>query len=192
MFNATAFLTYIVITSITPGPNNIMSMSNASRFGFRRSMPFNFGVWLGFTIVMLACTVFSATLQTVVPVIKPAMLVVGAGYILWLAWKILNSSTEVSETTSSATFKSGLMLQFVNVKIYIYGITAMSVFILPHFSNGWVVLLFMLLLCVVGCTSNTLWTIGGSVFRKLFVRYGRIINMVMAAALVYCAISLFL
>ena len=43
MFPWYAFLTYAVITAATPGPNNIMSMSNAGRLGFRRALPFNLG-----------------------------------------------------------------------------------------------------------------------------------------------------
>ncbi len=45
MPNFSAFLSYVIITTFTPGPNNIMSMSNASRYGFRKSLPFNVGVF---------------------------------------------------------------------------------------------------------------------------------------------------
>ena len=51
MFSWLNFLSYAVVTAATPGPNNIMSMSNASRLGFRRSFPFNLGIWLGFSAV---------------------------------------------------------------------------------------------------------------------------------------------
>ena len=48
MPNFTAFVSYVLITTFTPGPNNIMSMSNASRYGFKRSIMFNVGVFLAF------------------------------------------------------------------------------------------------------------------------------------------------
>ena len=53
MFHWIPFFTYAVATAITPGPNNIMSMSNGSRFGFRKAFPFNLGIGAGFSIVML-------------------------------------------------------------------------------------------------------------------------------------------
>ena len=53
-----SFLTYAIITSVTPGPNNIMSMINGSRRGFRGALPFNFGIWTGFSAVMLLYTAF--------------------------------------------------------------------------------------------------------------------------------------
>ena len=44
MFPWPTFLTYAVITAATPGPNNIMSMSNASHKGFWAALPFNLGI----------------------------------------------------------------------------------------------------------------------------------------------------
>ncbi|MDD4708424.1 MAG: lysine transporter LysE, partial [Firmicutes bacterium] len=35
MPNFTAFISYVLVTTFTPGPNTIMSMSNASRYGFK-------------------------------------------------------------------------------------------------------------------------------------------------------------
>ena len=55
MFDWPTFLTYAVLTTITPGPNTIMSMSNGSRRGFFRGIPLNLGMWCGFTIVMVGC-----------------------------------------------------------------------------------------------------------------------------------------
>ena len=40
MFPWFSFLTYAVVTAVTPGPNNIMSMSNGSRQGFLGALPF--------------------------------------------------------------------------------------------------------------------------------------------------------
>lgn len=44
MFSWIGFLSYVFITAFTPGPNNIMSMSNASRLGFKKAFPFNLGI----------------------------------------------------------------------------------------------------------------------------------------------------
>lgn len=38
MHNLPAFLSYVIITTFTPGPNNIMAMSNSSRYGFKNSL----------------------------------------------------------------------------------------------------------------------------------------------------------
>ena len=150
MFPWYAFLTYAVITAATPGPNNIMSMSNAGRLGFRRALPFNLGIWVGFTIVMVLCTLFCTAL-------------------------------------------SGLLLQFINPKIYLYCIMSMEAYILPYYGGQPVILfLFALLLAFIGFAFTLAWAAFGSVFRLLFSRHARVVNTIMALLLVYCAVSLFL
>ena len=121
MFSWVNFLSYAVVTAVTPGPNNLMSMSNAGRLGFKRALPFNLGIWAGFTIVMLLCTAFCGALSDLIPRIKTPMLIVGAAYMLYLAWKTFKSPPVTDEDGQGrGGFLSGLALQFVNPKIYIY------------------------------------------------------------------------
>jgi threonine/homoserine/homoserine lactone efflux protein len=192
MFSLDAFLTYIIITAYTPGPNNIMSMSNASRYGFRKSLPFNWGIFAGFSIVMILCTAFSRALFAWIPAIKPYMLALGAAYMLHLAWKTFRSSASIEiKDTGSNRFTSGMLLQFVNPKIYIYGITAMSSFILPRTGAPMALLGFSLFLAFVGFTGTLCWAAFGSLFYRLFSKHTKAVNTVMAVLLVYCAASLF-
>lgn len=187
------FLSYAVVTAVTPGPNNIMSMSNAGRLGFRRSFPFNLGIWAGFSLVMLLCTLFCGALSSLIPKIKLPMLIVGAVYMLWLAWKTFQSASVVEEDNRHSGFLSGMFLQFVNPKIYIYGIVSLEAYILPYYQGRWGALIFFaLLLALIGFVFTLLWALFGSVFKLLFSRYARITNTIMALLLVYCAVSLFL
>lgn len=193
MFRWASFLTYAVVTAVTPGPNNIMSMSNGNRRGFRGALPFNFGILAGFSAVMILCTTFCSLLSTWIPKIKMPMLIVGACYMLYLAWETFRSSDDIEENHSRDGFVSGLLLQFINPKIYIYCIMSMEAYILP-FYNGQVLPLlgFALLLAFIGFLFTLLWSAFGSVFKWLFFKHARLVNTVMALLLVYCAISLFL
>lgn len=193
MFSWLNFLSYAVVTAVTPGPNNIMSMSNAGRLGFRKSFPFNLGIWAGFSIVMLICTFFCSMLSEIIPKIKTPMLIIGALYMLWLAWKTLKSSSVIEDNNSQSSFISGALLQFINPKIYIYCIVSMEAYILPHYQGKWVTLIFFaLLLAFIGFVFTLCWSLFGSVFRLLFSKYAKITNLIMAGLLVYCAVSLFL
>ena len=44
---------FALVSSITPGPNNLMLMTSGANFGFRRTVPHMFGVALGFTFMVL-------------------------------------------------------------------------------------------------------------------------------------------
>ncbi|MFA9380635.1 MAG: LysE family transporter [Acetanaerobacterium sp.] len=192
MFNAYTFLAYIFIMAFTPGPNNIMAMTNASRYGFRKSFPFNLGILVGFSIVMAVCAVFSTMLVTIIPSIKPVMIVLGAAYMLYLAWKILRSSSIKMKESKSAGFVTGMLLQFVNPKIMIYGITAMSTYILPYYNEPHEIALFASLLVFVGFSGTVCWSVFGMMLYKLFLNHAKVMNTIMALLLVYCAASLFL
>lgn len=193
MFHWFPFLLYAVVTAVTPGPNNIMSMSNAGRMGFRRALPFNLGIWAGFSVVMVLCTLCCSLLSVVIPKIKLPMLVIGACYMLYLAWATFRGGTEVTEGHSRTGFLSGFALQFINPKIYIYCIISMEAYILPYYAGQPLILLgFALLLAGIGFAFTLVWSAFGSLLRVLLTKHGRLINTAMALLLVYCAVSLFL
>jgi len=151
------------------------------------------GIWAGFSVVMLACTLFSSLLSSVLPIIKMPMLIIGAAYMLYLSWKTFKSSPEIEESHVHSGFKSGLVLQFVNPKIYIYCIISMEAYILPYYSGQLLPLFgFAMLLAFIGFSFTMCWSAFGSIFKQLFSKYAKITNTIMALLLVYCAISLFL
>lgn len=193
MFSWINFMTYSIITAVTPGPNNIMSLSNAGRLGFKRALPFNFGVWAGFSIVMLLCTLFVSLLSSIIPIIKMPMLILGATYMLHLAWKTFISSDTIEENYSRSGFWQGFTLQFINPKIYIYCIMSMEAYILPYYHGQWISLFgFAILLAFIGFLFTVCWSAFGSAFKLLFSKHAKITNSIMALLLVYCAVSLFL
>lgn len=192
MLNWVSFLTYAVITAITPGPNNIMSMSNGSRKGFRGALPFNFGILAGFSIVMLVCTLFCTMVSTLIPKIKTPMLIAGGLYLLYLAWETFRSSGQIEETHTRDGFWYGLLLQFINPKIYIYCIMSMEAYILPFYQGQIPALVgFSILLALIGFASTLCWSAFGSAFKRLFSTHAKLVNTSMALLLVYCAVSLF-
>lgn len=193
MFALVDFLIYCFVCAYTPGANNILSMTYASKLGFRRSFRFNYGVTIGFLIVMSGCVIFSSTLYTLLPKVKMVLQIAGGGYMLYLAWHIWKSSgnLETSEK-KEATVLSGILLQFINPKIYIYAITAMSLYILPVYQSPAALVIFTLILTIIGSSGSYVWGACGSIFCKFFTGHAKMVNGVMALLLVYCAVSLFL
>ena len=193
MFPLYDFLIYGFICAYTPGANNLLSMSNAARLSFRRSISFNFGITAGFFFVMSICTLFSTALYTFLPKVKLVMQVLGAGYMLYLAWKVWKNSGELSaDGGKEASFAAGMLLQFMNPKIYIYAITAMSLYILPIYSSPLSLFGFVLVLTVIGASGSYVWSLFGAALCRFFARHTKAVNLVMALLLVYCAVSLFL
>ncbi len=192
MFPVSDFLIYCFITAYTPGANNLLSMSNAARLGFRKSVSFNFGITMGFLIVMTVCTLFSSTLYSALPKVKFYMQLLGAAYMLYLAWKVWKTSSDLEvESRKESSFLSGMVLQFMNPKIYIYAITAMSLYILPLYHSVVALIVFVLILTIIGASGSYVWALFGSAFCRFFTKHTKGVNLVMALLLVYCAVSLF-
>lgn len=193
MFHFTDFFIYCFITAYTPGANNLLSMSNAVRLGFRRSLRFNLGILSGFAIVMTVCTIFSATLYSMLPKVKLAMQLLGAAYMLYLAWKVWKSSADLTvDGGKEASFLSGMILQFANPKIYIYAITAMSLYILPVYHSVAAMIVFTIVLTLIGASGSFVWALCGSAFCRVLSKHTKAVNLIMALLLVYCAVAVFI
>ena len=144
-----AFLSFACIMSFTPGPNNIMALSSASAYGLRKGLRFCFGVLLGVLGLMTACALFGAALFRFLPDVEPTMRAVGAAYILWMAFGVWRSGSgsEDARLVPVNGVVSGMLLQFVNPKGILYGITAFSSFVLPYYDS------FMALAVSIGVLS---------------------------------------
>lgn len=188
-----AFLSYVLITTFTPGPNNILSMMNAGRVGIRKGSKFNVGIFIGFGIVMLLCGMFGSALIKYMPMIKPMLKYIGVTYILWLAYKTYKSDYHKVEKTEREIYgvTEGLTLQFVNPKVIIYGITTLSTFIVPYYDIT-MTILFAVGLAGVGFIATICWAVFGTTFHKLLRNYARQVNITMSVILVCTAISLIL
>jgi len=186
-----ALLTYTIITAITPGPNNILVLSSVNSFGLKRSARVILGMNVGFLVIMLLCAVFTYTLINVLPAMMTWLKLIGAVYIVWLAIKIAKTNPASDSSDDELLgFWTSFWLQFANVKIILYGITALSTFVLPNTTDvGWVIAASFLL-AFIGISGNLCWALAGHLFQSVFRRYGRALNIVLAALLLWVAIDL--
>ncbi|MBV7274357.1 LysE family transporter [Clostridium sp. PL3] len=193
MENFTSFLFYVLISNLSPGPNTIISMSNASYYGFKKSIRFNIGIFFGVYIIMALSSIFSVTLYSLIPSIKPIISCIGASYILWLAWKTYKSKPHSDDKVQNHTntFLYGLLLQFVNPNTIIYSLMTVSTFIVPYYKSVFILAAFSGILAFIGFIATCCWSLFGSVFQKFLVKNDKVINTIMSLLLVYCAVSLF-
>ena len=80
-----AFLTLTFSSAITPGPNNIMSMTMGQKYGFKKSFIFIFGAILGHIILLFLLGYLNKVLFTIIPAIQNIMSIFGTVYLIYLA-----------------------------------------------------------------------------------------------------------
>ena len=193
MPNFLAFLSYVCVANLSPGPNTILSMSNSGRLGLKKGIRFNLGVAVGAFFVLLICSFFSLTLYSVFPSVKLVMVWAGAGYILWLAWRTLTTQPLAANKqveVKGSLFVQGLILQFVNPNTILYGLSVFTTFIIPYYNASFILIVLSALLAIAAFIGTGCWALFGSVFQKVIARHSKAINIGMAILLAYCAASL--
>ncbi|CAQ82404.1 MULTISPECIES: LysE family translocator [Photorhabdus] len=119
--------TFLFISSITPGPNNMLLTSSGANFGVIRSLGLIFGILLGMQTILYLSAFGIAALLLVYPAIHTIMKIAGSLYLLWLAWKTVTASYRRLDTKDNAVIKpvrwyQGWLLQFLNPKAWLIGL----------------------------------------------------------------------
>lgn len=181
-----AFISFIIIMSITPGPNTIMAMVSGQTRGFAKSWQLNLGMAWGMGAIGIVAGLFADWLQHT-PTFIGGMKVVGSAYLLYLAYHVAISRPDASGSESGA-FATGLLLQLTNIKVYLYFITGLGAFSLPgiwaSIPARW------LLMVIVGSLGTFLWTGGGQLINAFYQKHFRLVNSFVAILLVFSAIDL--
>lgn len=186
----TSFILYVIINAFTPGPGNLLALNTIVRTGWKKGKNLLLGIFAGYYAVQILCASLIYGLERYLSPVMAVMKYVGAIYILWLAIHIARSRPDSGESSGNPSFWTGFVLQFVNVKIYLFGITALSGYVLPFYSNFSALVFFEILIATIGTIATLVWALLGGAFQKAYIKHFRVINIVLAIALLECAISL--
>ncbi len=186
-------ISYVLISSFTPGPANVSSASMAVLHGYKNTLKFRAGLAAGVFLLMFLSGLLSTTLLAIFPSLELILRYAGALYILYLAFGILKASyTFTEKEVQPLGFVHGFTLQIVNPKLIVYAFTLFSAFLAPMTKNIMFLLLTAVLLAATAYCATSIWALFGTAI-KIYLRNPRInlfINIVLSLSLVYTAISL--
>src|SRR3954471_12772622 len=86
------FITFSLAMGLTPGPNNLMLMTNAADAGFARTVPAILGVVLGFALMAAVLALGPGLALQAYPAVHHALKIAGTLYLFWLAWQIATAT----------------------------------------------------------------------------------------------------
>ena len=184
------FFIYSVINAFTPGPGNVLALNTVTNYGYKKGRPLYWGIFAGYYVVQIICAVFVFGVSTFLPDVPGIMKYIGAAYILWLAVHIALSKPTTDTVEKSASFLKGFLLQFVNVKIYLFGITALTGYITEYSASLWVLLLFEIIIATIGTIATLTWIGMGVLIQRVYQKYYRVINIILALMLSECVYSM--
>ncbi|MGB0497406.1 MAG: LysE family translocator [Rubricella sp.] len=181
-----ALAAFAFVTSVTPGPNNLMLMASGANFGPMRTVPHLLGVALGFVGLAIPVGLGLGRAFEAFPALRTALAVMSIIYMAWLAWKIATSAPPEDRdgTGKPLTFLQAAAFQWVNPKAWAMALTAMTVYA-PGGSVG-AVLLVGLVFGAINLPSVWLWVILGQQMRRILTNAIRLrlFNWTMAMLLV--------
>ena len=127
-------MAFAFVSSVTPGPNNLMLMASGTHFGFSRTIPHMLGVAGGFVLMVLLVGLGLAQLFEAFPALRLALKIISITYLVYLAWKIATSTAPNGSVEAAAkpmTFLQAALFQWVNPKAWTMALGAVSVYVPP-------------------------------------------------------------
>lgn len=189
-----AMLIYLAVTSITPGPNNLMSLYLGANYGLRASRRFWCGSTLGYGVKSLLCGALNVAVAAFIPDAVAYLKWLGAAYMLYLAFSMLrggfaDDAQDADERGGEATFLAGILLQVVNVKSWVSCLSVYSVYVIAHTTAAVAILATACAGTVLIGASALCWMCFGSAFRRVYRAHRRGFSILLAASLVLCAVT---
>lgn len=182
-----ALSSFCLVSSITPGPNNMMLLSSGATFGLRRTVPHILGVSGGCGLMVLVVGLSLSGIAEHLPKFYSALHVAATAYLLWLAWRIATSAGPGHASAGGKPIGviAAAAFQWVNPKAWAMVLGAVSSFARPERMIG-DVLLIAGTLVIVGLPCVTLWAGCGTLLQRILdhPRALRAFNWSMAGLLV--------
>ena len=132
--------------------------------------------WLMIMPLWRYCAIFVYGVNSLLLNVMEVLKYIGAAYILWLAIHIAFSKPSTENAEQSASFLKGFMLQFVNVKIYMFGVTALTGYVVGYMSSFPALLFFELVIATIGTIATCTWTGLGALIQKFVALRAILIN----------------
>ncbi|MBF7731247.1 LysE family translocator [Pseudomonas sp. N040] len=170
LLNLIAMASFAFVTSVTPGPNNLLLLASGANFGFRRTLPHIFGISVGMALLLTCVLGGLGELFSRFPLLQVLLRIAGVGYLLWLSWKILQTPPrgEQADIDRGRPFAwwQAVIFQFINPKAWIMAITAVSSFTLAgeaYWTSG---LALVLVFAVVNLPAISAWAGFGTLMQR--------------------------
>lgn len=189
-----ALIAFAFVSSITPGPNNMMLLASGANFGFGRTVPHMLGIGIGFTIMVAIVGLGLMQIFDLWPASYTILKVTSAAYLMWLAWKIANAASpeDTEAGTTPMTFMQAALFQWVNPKAWTMALTAITLY-----APGRELLSVLIVAATFGTVNLpavSVWTLLGQQMRVILSNQRRLLafNWTMAALLILSLLPSFL
>ncbi len=186
---------FMLVTSCSPGPNNIVASYSGFNFGLTKTIPHMFGVIFGFTTLVIVMNFGLINIFKKIPLLQEILKYTGSIFLIYLAYKITFSKIQSSDSSNSPVkFIETFLFQFLNPKGVIVAIIMVSTYVEKgeNFINysSWVIGVSFFF----ACFSIMFWTLVGKFLRRFATneKFIKLFNYVMSLLLIGCIATFYL
>ena len=192
-----ALIVFVLVASITPGPNNIMIMTSGLNHGIRASIPHMLGIVLGFAALLLSIGFGFGYLFERYTWLHQVIQIVGICYLIYLSYLIATTTTSATASEAESndnnidfaakpfSFAQAALFQWVNPKAWVMGSTAIATYSAVGSDPIWQILGIVSVFMVFTLPAILTWLIFGVALQKLLskAKYRRWFNVSMGLLL---------
>ena len=164
-----ALLVLATAMSFSPGPNTTLSTALAANHGLQHALRFVCAVPIGWGLLLGVCNYGVGAMVLAVPLLTTAVKAVGVGYLLYLAFKLLNwGQTPINLPNASKmddTFMQGVAMQFVNIKAWMLALAIVSGWIAGRTNPGERFAIVLPLMLAFAFVSNLTYALVGALLK---------------------------
>ena len=191
-----ALIFFVISTSGTPGPNNVLILTSGVNHGFVKSIPHLVGINVGFPIMVISVGFGVMSIFQRWPILHQVLQIIGILYLLYLAYKVATTKFEAdSEKTSKPfTFMQALLFQWVNPKAWVMAVSSIIIFSSAEANGYWEVVTIALFYILFGTPCTVTWLFSGIFLQKYLhnEQYLRLFNYAMAFVLILSLVPMVL
>ena len=123
-------ITFVAISTVTPGGANMLATASGANFGYRRSLPYMTGIAAGLASMAALSAAGLGGVLLALPILQLAMKTLGSLYLVWLAWKIGTSGPPhlQAKPARPTGFLGGIWLLWHNPKGWAMTLSAAASF----------------------------------------------------------------
>ena len=182
------------VNFFTPGPSNTICATTGAAHGFRRSLPFAFGVTVGCLLLLTAAGLGLGNILRTYPQLQQFAQIAGALFLAYLAYRIITAPLKNNDDKKANIpgFFRGVALQWVNPKAISFMVSLVSLYIRPQALATDLIILLSILF-IVALSSSVTWTFAGTTIRRHLgsPRRLRVFNALMGGLLLLAAVNVF-
>ncbi len=180
---------FALVTSISPGPVNLLAMSAGVNAPISQGLRFVFGATTGFCLLLLLSGLGLQSLVNTYPEILVGLRLGGIAFLLWLAWLLWQADGNIDKGSDfHPNFLRGALLQWLNPKAWLSSLSIVSLYAPSDFSDLSIMTGIYYLVCFASITT---WLLAGYFLAKwlqtpaYLQRFNRGLAILLLCGLIY-------